>query len=131
MAIQGKLNSELSKATGLLGATFIVHTIATSLLAIAVLAIGLDRQRLSEVASVRWFTLLGAPLSIAIIYAVASSFRLTNLAAATTAIVLVQISTAALLDHLGILGSPAVEFTPLKAFAILLISVGARILLSR
>lgn len=129
MATQGKLNSELSKDLGLFGATFVVHVFATAILAVVVLAAGVERGNLVNVTRVRWYTLLGGPLSVVIIYGVAYSLGRVSTAAGTTGIIVLQLLTAALIDHLGVLGAERLPFTPSKALAIALIGVGARILL--
>jgi len=131
MATQGKLNSELSKSLGLLTATFLVHLLATIILAIIVLIAGIGRANLAKVTGVKWYTLLGGPLSVLIIYAVAYSLSKVSAAAGTTAIIVMQLLTAALIDHLGILGSERLPFTPIKLAAIGLIAAGAKILLNQ
>ncbi|MGB4162952.1 MAG: DMT family transporter [Bacillota bacterium] len=130
MATQGKLNSELSRGLGLFGATFVVHLIATAILATVVLIGGVERENLAEITRVKWYTLLGGPLNVLIIYAVAYSLSKVNTAAGTTGIIVMQLLTAALIDHLGILGAEKLPFTPLKFAAIALIAIGAKILLS-
>lgn len=130
MATQGKLNSELSRGLGLFGATFVVHLLATAILATVVLIGGVERENLAEITRVKWYTLLGGPLNVLIIYAVAYSLSKVNTAAGTTGIIVMQLLTAALIDHLGILGAEKLPFTPLKFAAIALITIGAKILLS-
>lgn len=130
MATQGKLNSELSRGLGLFGATFVVHLLATAILATVVLIGGVERENLAEITRVKWYTLLGGPLNVLIIYAVAYSLSKVNTAAGTTGIIVMQLLTAALIDHLGILGAKKLPFTPLKFAAIALIAIGAKILLS-
>lgn len=130
MATQGKLNSELSKGLGLFGATFVVHVLATLILAAIVLLAGVERHNLTEVTRVRWYALLGGPLNVLIIYAVAYSLSRVSTAAGTTGIIVMQLLTAALIDHLGVLGAEKLPFTPLKFAAIALIAIGAKILLS-
>lgn len=130
MATQGKLNSELSKNLGLFGATFVVHLLATIILAALVLLGGIERENLAEVTRVRWYHLLGAPLNIVIIYGVAYSLGRVSTAAGTTSIIVFQLLTAALIDHLGILGAERLPFTPVKLLAVALMAIGAKILLS-
>lgn len=130
MATQGKLNSELSKSLGLLAATFVVHLLATVILAILVLLGGIERENLAEVTRVKWYNFLGAPLNIVIIYGVAYSLSRVSTAAGTTGIIVCQLLTAALIDHLGILGAERLPFTAVKFLAIVLMAIGAKILLS-
>lgn len=130
MATQGKLNSELSKNLGLFGATFVVHLLATIILAALVLLGGIERENLAEVTRVRWYRLLGTPLNIVIIYGVAYSLGRVSTAAGTTSIIVFQLLTAALIDHLGILGAERLPFTPVKLLAVALMAIGAKILLS-
>lgn len=129
MATQGKLNSELSTDLGLFGATFVVHVVAVAILAAVVLLGGVERGNLASITKVRWYALLGGPLSVLIIYSVAYSLGRVSTAAGTTAIIVLQLLTASLIDHLGVLGADRLPFTPAKAIAIALIGVGARILL--
>lgn len=111
------------------GATFVVHLLATIILAVLVLLVGIERGNLAGITRVKWYTLLGGPLSVVIIYSVAYSLGKVSTATGTTGIIVLQLLTAALIDHLGVLGAERVPFTPAKVVAIALIGVGARILL--
>ncbi len=73
MALQGAINTGLSKIVGLLQATFIVHVIASLLLALLLLWPRLSPGSLSKALEAPWYLFLGGPLSVVIIYTVVFS----------------------------------------------------------
>ncbi len=76
-----------------------------------------------------WWAYLGGLLSVIIIYAVARSIPQIGVGNATTAIIVAQISTAILIDSLGIFGMKKLDFQWLDLLGVILFIVGARILL--
>lgn len=130
MAVQGTLNSALSKAVGLLEATFIVQVVG-SLTGLALLLMGLGKGSLLSFREAPWYTYLGGLLGVAIVYLVASAIAQAGVASATTAIILGQVITAAVVDYFGWFGVEQVPFTLSKGLGILLMAAGAWLLLSR
>ena len=86
---------------------------------------------LGHAAKAPWYTYLGGILSVGIIYLVVAAISKVGVASATTAIILGQVFTAALVDHLGWFGLEPVPFSLWKGLGILLMAGGAWLLLSR
>jgi len=123
MAIQGTLNSTLSKTAGLLGATLAVHLIG--LITIVPLFFFMksswpDLKHLLEAPKYSYF---GGVLSVAIIYLVASSISKSGAVTATTAIIAAQIATAAIIDRLGLFGLEKCPITWPKALGLILLAI--------
>ncbi|HBG01877.1 MAG TPA: hypothetical protein DDW87_09945 [Firmicutes bacterium] len=130
MALQGSLNTALGKVVGLLEGTFIVHLVG-SLLGLGLLVAGLGQGRLDHFSQAPWYTYLGGVLSVAIVYLVAAAISKVGVAAATTAIILGQVITAAVVDYFGWFGLDPLPFSLWKGLGILLMAGGAWLLLSR
>jgi transporter family-2 protein len=129
MAFQGSLNSALSKITGLLESTFIVHLTGTITVVLLLFVGQFGKGKLMNAIHAPWYTWLGGILGVAIIYTVAASIPKLGVATATTFIILAQVSTALLIDHLGLFGLEKTAFTWLKFLGALLLAVGARLIL--
>lgn len=129
MAIQGSLNTALGKVVGLLEATFIAHVIG-SVAGLSLLIVGLGKGSLLEFRAAPWYTYLGGLLGVAIAYLVVASISKVGVASATTAIILGQVITAALVDFFGWFGLEPVAFNLWKGMGILLMAGGAWLLLS-
>ncbi|AZR74402.1 hypothetical protein BBF96_14005 [Anoxybacter fermentans] len=129
MAVQGALNSSLSKKIGLLEATFVVHFLATLLLILILFVFRLGKGDFSKMSQVPWYIYLGGLLGVIITYTVVVSIPKLGAALATTAIIVGQVSTACLIDHLGLFGLKQIDFTWTKAVGIILLAAGARFML--
>ncbi len=129
MAFQGAVNAAAAKAIGLWETTFVVLASGTALTG-AGLALGLSRGGMARLGTAPWWSLLGGPVGPVITAAVAYGIRRAGAVGATTAIIVGQIGTAALIDHLGWLGIERIPFSPLKLLGIALLAVGAWILLN-
>lgn len=129
MAFQGAVNATAAKAIGLWETTFVVLASGTALTG-AGLALGLSRGGMARLGAAPWWSLLGGPVGPVITAAVAYGIRRAGAVGATTAIIVGQIGTAALIDHLGWLGIERIAFSPLKLLGIALLAVGAWILLN-
>jgi len=130
MAIQGSLNTALAKVVGLLEGTFFVHIVG-SILALVLLMVGLGQGNLGHALKAPWYTYLGGILSVGIIYLVAAAMSKVGVANATTAIILGQVFTAALVDHFGWFGLEPLPFNLWRGVGVLLMAGGAWLLLSR
>lgn len=129
MAVQGSLNSALSKISGLLEATFIVHVTGTIAVILLLFVGRLGKGNLANIVHAPWYTWLGGILGVAIIYTVAASIPKLGVATATTFIILAQVSTALLIDCLGLFGLEKVAFTWLKFLGAVLLAIGAKLIL--
>ncbi len=128
MAFQGTFNAALGKIIGLWESTFIVHIIGTitAIACLLLLRVGLGNY--SKLATVPWYAYLGGVLNVLIIYGVAQSIPKIGVGNATTAIIVIQIITALVIDHLGAFGMEKYSFHYLDLLGVLLLAVGARIL---
>jgi transporter family-2 protein len=129
MAFQGTLNSALGKVIGLWETTMVVHLIGAVIVAVLVFGCKMGECDLSKWSQAPWYTYLGALLSIVIIYAVARSMPVAGVASATTAIILGQVFTASLIDHLGLFGMSRVAFSWHRIAGTLLMAGGAWLML--
>ncbi|NLJ80736.1 MAG: DMT family transporter [Firmicutes bacterium] len=129
MAFQGTLNSALSKVIGLLEATFIVHVVGLGV-TMALLVLQLGRGDWQQMGKASWYTYLGGFLGVGIVYLVVKTIPKLGAAAATTAIIVGQVSTAALADYFGWFGLKPVPFGIWQGFGLILMAGGAWLLLS-
>ncbi|SDE61651.1 hypothetical protein SPACI_030350 [Sporomusa acidovorans DSM 3132] len=129
MAVQGSLNTGLSKAIGLLEATFIVHFTGTVLVMILLFLFSMGKGNWNAWQAAPWYSWLGGVVGVAIIYLVAASIPQVGVANATTAIIVGQVLTAILIDHFGGFGLDRVACSPQQIGGLILLAVGARLLL--
>lgn len=129
MALQGTFNAALGKILGLWESTLVVHLIGTMVALLILIAGGIGFGNLDKLSQVPWWAYLGGVLSVVIIYAVARSIPQIGVSNATTAIIVAQVSTAVLIDCLGILGVKKIDFQWIDLLGIALLAIGARILL--
>lgn len=129
MAVQGSLNSSLSKAIGLLEATFIVQITGSFLVVILLFLFKMGKGNLSAWQEAPWYSWLGGIIGVAIIYLVAASIPSVGVANATTAIIVGQVLTAILIDHFGGFGLDRMAFSSQQVFGLVLLAVGAKLLL--
>jgi transporter family-2 protein len=129
MAVQGSLNTLLSKVIGLLEANFVVHIIGTIAL-IVLLLFGLGKGNLTHMGEAPWYSYLGGILSIVILYTVMASISKLGVSIATTAIIVGQVSAALLIDHFGLFGLKVVPFTWWKMLGVVLLAAGAKLMLN-
>lgn len=129
MAVQGTLNSLLSKAIGLLETTFWVQLLGAITAGILLFVLRLGDGNLMDLGKAPWYSLLGGLLGVVITFFVASSISKVGATAATTAIIVGQVTTAGLLDHFGMFGLRSCPFTLTDGIGIVLLAIGARLLL--
>ncbi|MGB4701287.1 MAG: DMT family transporter [Syntrophomonadaceae bacterium] len=129
MALQGTFNAALGKILGLWESTLVVHLIGTMVALLILIAGGIGFGNLDKLSQVPWWAYLGGVLSVVIIYAVARSIPQIGVSNATTAIIVAQVSTAVLIDCLGIFGVKKIDFQWIDLLGIALLAIGARILL--
>ncbi|MGB9802900.1 DMT family transporter [Desulfofundulus sp.] len=131
MAVQGSLNAALGKIIGLLETTFVVHLVGLALVAVLLFGFRLGDGRLAEFSRAPWYYYLGGLLGVLIIYCVVRSIPRVGVAPATTAIILGQVLTASLIDHLGLFGMERLPFTWCRLLGTLLMAGGAWLLLKK
>ncbi|CEO87535.1 MAG TPA: DMT family transporter [Syntrophaceticus sp.] len=129
MALQGSLNTLLSKVIGLLEAAFVVHVIGAVAL-VALLLMRLGQGNLAQMGKAPWYAYLGGLLSAVILYTVMASISKLGVSIATTAIIVGQVSTALIIDHFGLFGLKEIPFTWWKVFGVALLATGAKLMLN-
>lgn len=129
MAVQGPLNSALGKIAGLWEATLLVHIVGLVVSAVTVVFLG--NGSVGKALAAPWYLWLGGAIGVVIVYAVARSIQKVGAASATTAIIVGQVGTACLLDHLGIFGLEKTPFGWSKVLGIGLLAAGAWFLLRK
>lgn len=131
MAFQGAINAALGKIVGLLEATFIVHLVGLIFVAILLFVLKMGGGSLMKLGQVPWYLYLGGILGVAIIYGVVRSIPEVGVAPATTAIIVGQILTAAIIDHTGLFGMKQISFAWYRAAGVFLMAGGAFLLLKK
>lgn len=129
MAVQGTFNSALGKIIGLWEATFIVHFLGTILVAVLLWGFKLGKGNFGSWPEAAWYTYLGGVLSVLIIYGVAVSIPRLGVCNATTAIIVGQVLTACLIDHLGLFGVKRLSISWYQFAGLGLLATGAKLLL--
>lgn len=129
MALQGTFNSVMGKAIGIWESTLVVHVIGTLTVLIIMLLIGTGFNNLSKLSEVPWYAYLGGVLNVLIIFTVVKTMPQIGVGNATTAIIVAQVTTAVLIDSLGLFGMKKYDFQYIDLLGIALLAVGARILL--
>lgn len=129
MAVQGTWNAALGKILGIWQSTLLVHVIGLVTVLLIILFLGVGWGSFSKIGTVPYYALLGGVLNVIIIYAVVKTIPAVGVGNATTAIIVAQISTAVLIDSLGVFGMKKIGFQYLDILGIVLLAVGARILL--
>ncbi len=131
MALQGTLNTGMSRTLGLLEATFIVHLVGLILVSVLLFLLNMGNLDVALFTQVPWYNYLGGILGVIIVYLVMKSISQVGVAAATTAIILGQVFTAGFINHFGFFGIDKVPFNWCKVGGTLLMAGGAWLLLRR
>ncbi len=129
MAIQGSVNSALGKVVGLWESTFIVHLTGLLLVALLLFVFRVGDGSMSRFLQAPWYVYIGGALGVLIIYSVVLSIPKVGVAPATTAIILGQVFTAGLVDHLGLFGLQKTPFNLYSVVGSLLMAGGAWLIL--
>lgn len=131
MAVQGTLNGLMGKIIGTWEGNLIVHVIATFLIFILVLAVGVGDGDFAKWRQVPWYGYLGGVINVAIIYGVMASIPKLGASVATTAIIAGQLGTAMIIDWLGWFGMEKTAFSWWQILGLLLLVGGGRLMLGK
>ena len=131
MAVQGTMNGALGKVIGTWEGNLIVHGIATFIIVVLVLAIGVGDGDFGKWREVPWYGYLGGVINVGIIYGVMASIPKLGAAVATTAIIAGQLTTAMAIDWLGLLGMEKTPFSWLQILGLILLVAGGRLMLGK
>lgn len=131
MAVQGTLNGLMGKIIGTWEGNLIVHVIATFLIFVLVLAVGVGDGDFAKWRQVPWYGYLGGVINVAIIYGVMASIPKLGASVATTAIIAGQLGTAMIIDWLGWFGMEKTAFSWWQILGLLLLVGGGRLMLGK
>lgn len=131
MALQGSLNAALGKIIGLLETTFVVNLVGLVVVSTLLFAFRLGDGDWHRYADAPWYFYLGGILGVLITYGVVRSIPSLGVAVATTAIIVGQVLTAAMVDHLGLFGLEKVPFSWHRVAGTALMASGAWLLLKK
>lgn len=129
MAVQGSLNTALSKAVGLLETTFIVHITGTIILVVLLFVFRMGKGNFYAFSEAPWYAYLGGAIGVGIIYLVAASIPEVGVANATTAIIIGQVLTAVIIDHFGAFGLERMSYGWNQMLGLILLVIGGKLLL--
>ena len=131
MAIQGSLNSALSKVIGVLEGTFILHAVGLLIVVIMLFVLGLGKGDLNAVDKAPWYLYLGGVINVAIIYGVMLSIAKTGAGVATTAIITGQLAMSLVIDQFGLFGLDKVPMSWGRGIGLVLMAIAAKLLLGK
>src|SRR4029079_14289132 len=123
IALQAPINSRLGKATGTCPAAAISFSVGTLLLVGIVLVTG-QASEVSGEADVRAYYLIGGLLGAAYVTTVLLTVRTLGAGGVTAATVAGQLTTAMVIDRLGVLGLDKTPITVSRAVGVVLLFAG-------
>ena len=131
MAIQGSLNSALSKVIGVLEGNFILHAVGLLIVVIMLFVLGLGKGDLNAVDKAPLYLYLGGVINVAIIYGVMLSIAKTGAGVATTAIITGQLAMSLVIDQFGLFGLDKVPMSWGRGIGLVLMAIAAKLLLGK
>jgi transporter family-2 protein len=129
MAVQGGINSALGKIIGLLEATFVVHFTAAVFVGIMLFILNMGDNGFAKISNVPWYLWPGGMIGVLITYGVVASIPKVGASAATTAIIVGQVTTAVFIDYIGLFGLEKFSISWVKFLGVGLLALGARLML--
>jgi len=128
IALQAPINSHLGKATNTFTAALISFSIGTVVLLGIVLVSG-QLGDVSGIRHVRWYYLLGGVLGAAYVTTVLLTVRNLGAGGVTAATVAGQLTTAMVIDRLGVLGLEKTPITAARMIGVLLLFAGTALVI--
>ena len=129
MAVQGSLNTVLSKTIGLMEMAFVVNASGAAALAAALFLFRLGNGDFSAIGQAAWYSFGGGVIGVAIIYLVAASIPAVGMCNATTAIIVGQVLTAIFIDYCGAFGLQKHPIGWEQFIGLVLLAAGAKLLM--
>ena len=123
VALQAPINSGLGRQTGSLPAALVSFGLGTLILLVIVIASG-DTEGLRSTFDVRWYYLIGGLLGAAYVTVALISVRTIGAGGVAAATITGQLTTAVVIDRLGILGLEQVPFSLTRVAGITLLLTG-------
>jgi transporter family-2 protein len=129
MAVQGSLNTALSKVIGLMEMAFIVNVTGAIVLTATLFVFRMGKGDLGVISTAPWYSFLGGIIGVAIIYLVAASIPAVGMCNATTAIIVGQVLTAIAIDYCGAFGLKSYHVGWEQFVGLGLLAAGAKMLM--
>ncbi len=129
MAVQGSLNTSLSKMIGLMEMAFVVNVTGAVALASTLFLFRMGNGDFGVINQAPWYSFLGGIIGVAIIYLVAASIPAVGMCNATTAIIVGQVLTAILIDYFGAFGLQKYHVGWEQFVGLALLAIGAKLLM--
>jgi bacterial/archaeal transporter family-2 protein len=123
VALQAPINSGLGRVTGSLPAALVSFALGTAILLVIVIASG-DTDGLRSTFDVRWYYLIGGLLGAAYVTVALLSVRSIGAGGVAAATITGQLTTAVVIDRLGILGLERVPLSATRVVGIGLLLAG-------
>jgi len=124
IALQAPINSVLGKRIGTLPAASVSFAIGTTLLIALAFTVGGGFGRLGETRHLQWYYLTGGALGAAYVTCVLVTVRTLGAGAVVAATIAGQLTTAVVIDQLGILGLEKNAITAPRLAGIVLLAAG-------
>ena len=128
IALQPAINAGLSRATGSLAAALVSFMVGTILLAVIVTLAG-DAGGLGSTFDVRWYYLIGGALGAAYVTVALIAVQSIGAGGVAAATITGQLTTAVLIDRLGILGLARTPVTAGRVAGIALLLAGTYLII--
>ena len=123
IALQAPINSHLGKATGTFPAALISFAVGTAIL-LAIVVVSGDLREMGGAGDVRAQYLTGGLLGAAYVTTVLLTVRSLGAGGVTAATVAGQLTTAMVIDRLGVLGLDKTPITASRVLGVLLLVAG-------
>jgi bacterial/archaeal transporter family-2 protein len=124
IALQAPINSMLGKSVGTWQAAFVSFAIGTLVLAAIVTFASGGFGTIGEARHVTWYYLAGGLLGAAYVTTVLVTVRTLGAGGVTAATIAGQLTTAVVVDQLGILGVSKHPITALRVLGVVLLGIG-------
>lgn len=123
VALQAPINSGLGKAVGTFAAATISFLVGTAVL-LLITAVSASEVKLGGLSGISWYYLTGGLLGAAYVTTVLVSVRTLGAGGVTAATIAGQLSTAVVIDRLGILGLTQKPLSIARVVGVLLLALG-------
>jgi len=128
IAMQAPINSQLGKSTNTFAAALISFSVGTVVL-LGIVALTGQLRDVSEIAHVRWYYLLGGLLGAAYVTTVLLTVRTLGAGGVTAATVAGQLTTAVVIDRLGLFGLSETPITTARVIGVILLFAGTALVI--
>jgi transporter family-2 protein len=123
VALQAPINSGLGKAVGTFAAATISFVVGTLVLLLITVVSSAD-VHLGHLSGLSWYYLIGGLLGAAYVTTVLVSVRTLGAGGVTAATIAGQLSTAVVIDRLGLLGLAQKPLSAARVVGVVLLAVG-------